>query len=573
MGKNRTRGGGYGNGNRNNDNNNNHGSRNNNGNKNGKKWCSTCKKDNHNTNDCKFKNNGQNKQNSKVTKNNNSNNGNNKGGCKTNFCERCGFLGHENKACTKKEIDNEEDWCVCGSEFHYTNQCPWDKDPDKRELIQSKATGKICQWCKADGDGRHEYSECHKMDKFRIELLAKIKGSYDHLLWCWHCQSDNHKTRACEGPAAKIGLSQWDASITAIIHEWLYTDQSAILRQMMENEDVAMGLAGTKYKSPIAADFRWCFYCNAFGHYPDPNDSCDTSDYDARQPARFKNQEVIAAKHYLPANMRSNLNDDSPVPAFFLNGAQRKNDAIALIGNATGLIRVQCQNGCKTWFNMQREPGKGGSSSYCDKCQGWTQHPSSINRRDSKAELIKQLRKMVEATTGITSDKKKNKQKQEYIDKYKFRPSIALPLDLAVDRWPEVQPRYDDLGVIPEGEEKPLFDREKEGDVFNAAGNAQSYFPPVMIRLTSSDKAIAADKTQPINRAGYMGLELMCNGCGTYGIVRDAEGNVVMCSVDPACTVGCGYGEAEWTGVADRLRCRCGIITGRASQPTWIERV
>jgi hypothetical protein len=414
----------------------------------------------------------------------------------------------------------------------------------------------------------HEYADCEQVRKFRHELLDKIKSAYDGLNWCWHCQADNHKTRVCDRQVAHSAKAAWKAKISSYIDEWVYTDLSTLRTQWADNEDVVMGVPVTALKAPVAANFIWCFLCQKFGHHPEET-TCDMGEYNLRVPARFRTNDALTAKHFVPAHMHS---DDNAVPPFFLNGARQKsnNNVAKWAGNGKGTIKVQCQNGCRMWFNMQREPGKEGARAFCRICEQWTENPASINRRDSKVALFKEFRKILEAATGSSSDKTKKREKNEYIDPYKFRPSIALPLDLAVDRWPDVQPKYDDLGVVPEGQDKPLFDKEREGDVFNAAGNAQSYFPPVLIRLSSSDKAIAADDSNPINRAGRLGLELTCLACGTFGVVKDAEGDLVMCGVDAACTAGCGYGEAQWAGVADPLRCKCITITGRKGLPVWI---
>jgi hypothetical protein len=132
------------------------------------------------------------------------------------------------------------------------------------------------------------------------------------------------------------------------------------------------------------------------------------------------------------------------------------------------------------------------------------------------------------------------------------------------------------LQVVPPWESltgRYLMERDASGELlFNHMGNYHTYYPPHMIRLQPHDFQIIRDDNHPINKAGRMGLELRCGGCGTMGVVRDAEGDLVMCGVDWANTAGCGYGREQWWGSGQPDRCQCLTITGRQPKPQWVNR-
>jgi hypothetical protein len=537
---------------------NNSGHGNGSGNGNGKcgMHCNNCGMNNHTTDKCfKAKKPHKDIQN-KINKPKISNNHNQQ--TKT-ICTRCGRWNHEAKRCTAQALP-EHLRCPCSNPYHKANFCPWGQSEDKQLQFQSKANGKICQWCKDDGDGTHDFTDCLEAPRFRSALKAEIQRRYDGLHWCWHCQAENHKTKACDKPVADLGRTAWDAKISIIVEQWVNTDMSSFTDTYQdESEDVHMTLPGKCLRAPVASDFRWCIFCQQFGHHADEA-TCDTTEYFSRCPARFKNAEV-AKKPFIPNRYTSSSGSTN----LFSNSSDNVTDNTNISTFSANSMRIKCITlGCRTQHTFTSDPRSANNDrNFCTVCQTWTRHPYASVRKDSKVELLKELRKTLESFGGITSFKKK----QQIVDLYKFRPSIALPAHLALERWPDIQPKYSDGGTVPEGSDTTLFDHK---DIFNKSGNVQTYFPPFLIRLTQQDREIRDNDSWPINRAGRMGLVLECVACGTTGIVRDAEGDLVMCGSDAACTVGCGYGLSEWWGTSYRDRCRCLTITGRESRPEWV---
>jgi hypothetical protein len=523
--------------------------------KNGCGWNNT-----HATHECtkpkQYDASGPQNKNNRIDKHHGNNGPNN--GLKT-MCTRCGYTNHKTAACTTSPVGTDA-ICACGSEYHTSNKCPWDQDPAVREAFQDQAEGKLCQWCKGDGDGLHTYNSCGEAVKFRTVLKANIQKMYDELLWCWHCQSEEHKTRACDKPDAALGKGKWETRIAEIMQEWIEQDMTHIGASYGTDGggDTYMPAPSRNLKAPVAIDYPWCIFCQEFGHWASAYACPDMTEFNNRCPKRFQGRDGLV-KSYVSSGSSS-------------KGAASLSDTIRggngwqehLADHGGDVIIAKCMS-CRERLVFRAMPGKLGDAVMCSKCKTWNPHPASALRKDSKVELFQEIRKLMEATTSALSGSTKKKVEK---DLYKYRPSVNLPAELALDRWPEQQPRYTDLGARKESTGSPIFSQHM--DVYNMVGNAQSYFPPILIRLSGQDQREAANDELPINRAGRLGLHLECKGCGTPGVVRDDEGDLVMMATDAANTLGCGWGYAEWSGTHYKLKCKCNTIVGKASNPVWL---
>jgi hypothetical protein len=596
MGKKFRRGGGGGGGNNNNNHNNggnnrgsnggnnrgghggnnrgghggNHGNNNNNGG-NKKKYCKNCGENNsHVTADCRKKQ-GPNNQNNKVNKNNNYNNNNNNKNNKNNgrtICGRCGF-NHEERYCNAKEVD-EDERCPCGNIYHRAVNCPWNQDPLERVEELDKGKGMICIWCKRDGDGMHEFADCKEVVKFRAALKERILSEYRGLQWCWHCSAENHLTAACTKPVADIGKTEWFSKINRIIQDWTEKDLSIVgVHGDSDMPDVYH--PSSYFTAPHPADYKWCVYCQDFGDHFGNRSTCDTSEFDRRTPSRFKGLEP--KRPYVP------VREDNPWKTTSWNTSLQRsyNSPDFYVGSVadlpSGVIQVRCtlKPNCHQILRFRKDADpKGNDRNFCTSCREWMRHPYQTDKAIADGSTTLEILKTVKEMFELNSDGKKD---LKQFKKHRG-PSCALPKELAVDLWPEEQPKYDDLGTVPEWEteDRTLFKRSAtSGEIwFNKPGNFQNYFPPILIKLTKQDIAIRDDHTMPINRAGYLNQVLTCLQCGTVGVVRDAEGDLVMTGVDSSCTVGCGYGVPEWSGTYHKDKCKCLTILGKNSMPQFI---
>ncbi|KAF2250020.1 hypothetical protein BU26DRAFT_294236 [Trematosphaeria pertusa] len=545
---------------------------------NGGKWCKHCKRDNHNTNECKKapQHGGPQNQNNRIdkhkNKNKNGNNQNNNGNNNNHQhqqkrrdpCTRCGFPGHEYKNCHAKEVP-EEERCECQCDFHRSHQCPWNNDYLERESAVQQATGKICQWCKDAGDGTHVYEECKEPKKFRNQLLSTIMRAYDDIKWCWHCSSVNHATRGCSATSADEGKIKWNAKISDLISEWRSYDTSSYeARYRDDDEDIAMTTARNQQKPPVAADFKWCILCEEFGHYADANATdCRRGEYEKRCPPQFKSQVVVARQPFVPAGFNAAA-----------NGRAASNNAAGAFGATTTFYHKCVFDDCRAKLGPWYIPcPPKGQSIICRNCHRANAHPSGPARRDSKVELLDMVLKFISSNGngGSASALTKKSRKQKILDAiknpYLKRPSILLSKRLALYEWPQSQPQYTDMAASKD--KSPIFHPMHE---FNMPGNHQAYFPAVKFHISEAMMEHAKNDEYNINKAGRMGLVLKCLKCDMPAKVLDDEGDLVMCGTDPMCTVGMGTGYAYWAdekGVP-RGSCRCLKILGQSSEPGWV---
>ncbi|KAF2258949.1 hypothetical protein CC78DRAFT_586530 [Lojkania enalia] len=466
-----------------------------------------------------------------------------------NPCFRCGFGGHTAQNCTAKEIPSEN-WCECGCEYHYSNQCPWNKDSLEREQIRDQETGKICQWCKSDGDGTHDFNQCREHVKFKNTLMSTILKSYDDLLWCWHCSKEDHKTKACTAAASQLERDRWKAKIIDIIEEWRSEDLSdPTIRYLEQDEDVLMGMpVPAGMKAPVASEFPWCIFCDAFGHTANSGMTCDRSDYDRRCPTAFQNAVIPSKQPFIPSS-----------------GSRRN-----VILDKNSKIPVQCINPtCKQWHSFNRAVGQMSENIWCTSCGWWNPHPTARKHSiESFAEKLHILKNSLDSDESLLrflgiEPTKKNKAQSWDLEPYKHRPSTLLSQTNVLNYWPDKMPFHTDLGARGENGNsfyRDIFDlgsvdqkyiiQAPEGTfafpLYNSPGNAQSYFPAIKVRLNAEHLEQHINPELPINRAGSYGAVPMCQNCEVAAVVWDSEGDAVMCGTDPNNTLGCGTGLLKW---------------------------
>ncbi|KAF2790869.1 hypothetical protein K505DRAFT_340060 [Melanomma pulvis-pyrius CBS 109.77] len=485
------------------------------------------------------------------------------------LCSQCGQHGHDIKMCNAKNLELEEP-CACGCPYHYPSSCPWDHDPYTYELETGKARGKICQWCKSDGDGMHEFNECKEPARFHNQLLLMIEKSYDSLHWCWHCSGENHKTRACNRPSAALVRSKWESKINHIIDEWMAKGVS----QAWNDRDNDFYMASEhEHSPPLAAKYVWCLLCECFGH--DPNDNttdppCDRREYDIRCPPRFQNIANVPKQSFMPRGQPS-----ASMPPPFLPSSQQSSSMATVPWTGStmggGEISVKCMNPtCQKNLRFPLYIPKLGHIIICPKCQYPNLHPSTP-QKDPGVQIIEALGKFITPIFGgkpLLSRKKNLIGGDDEPDRCKKRPSVALSRKLWRDKLPSEQPVYDDLQRARGKED--VFNQSTEvldesealglGRVtyFNRPGNAQTVFPAWRFNISKRDREIADDKSLPINKAGKLGLVYMCVVCRSEAIIFDADLDFVMCGNEDMSTMGAGVGDGVfWGPEGPSTTCMC----------------
>ncbi|KAF2119402.1 hypothetical protein BDV96DRAFT_642427 [Lophiotrema nucula] len=593
MGKNKRRdggGGGRGGGNRgghggNNggrvDKNNRFNNKNNNGS--GQKYCEVHgQNDTHTTKECKTKQNSQNKNKNeqkggKKSKDNNRNNDGDKSG-KRVCCMRCGYTNHTVQTCSTKILP-EEEWCECGCEYHKTSSsCIWNCNEEERLTAIAAATSKICQWCKGDGDGAHSFEDCPMPGKFRRDLKKRIEDTYDSLLWCWHCSSEEHKTRGCVKQNAQLGKDRWNGKITDIILDWKAEEVwNSNDRYDFENEMMENGIGGPfGTKAPVAHDprFAWCLFCEEFGHVG-PQPVCDRTEYERRKPTGAIDRGL--ERPFAPRGLTW-ANGVKEAPAFSAGPSS----------SSRGTLKAQCITvGCRQVLTFDREVMPFGQSSMCPRCKTSNPHPSTYKRRSS-SRSISQIAEFIGSLAGLVNLPKLPSPTKRFLkgmlnlpaspdqdetpEYYLRRPSSYVTRNIR-SRLPSTQVWYEDTGERPKGTTKPFM--VKGGEYFNEDGNHQTYFPATKIRVTVEDEKIAANDTLPINRAGRLGLIPVCGNCGVQANVYDSENDVVMCGTAPANTLCYGPGQGAWSGYKRNVTnwhklCNCLTIMGQVPDQKWV---
>ncbi|KAF2871584.1 hypothetical protein BDV95DRAFT_43945 [Massariosphaeria phaeospora] len=468
---------------------------------------------------------------------------------KSKHCMVCGLIGHETRSCNTKELD-EDERCTCLSQFHRKNQCPWNGDQLKRKTAQDADTGKICQWCKTKGDGRHTFDDCKEPTKFIANLTENINRAYDDIRWCWHCTSDAHFTRACDGTQARLNRNKWQTKIGDIVQEWKHRDTSNLGGIYRDRDlDISMSDSRAATSPPDPVEYRWCIFCQDFGHKATDCES-DRDEFDQRCPAQFKNSTDVIKPAFKPAGFSA----ASTVPF-----------------GGSNLTTTCATRGCEKKLTFSSIAGGFGSTVICPRCATVNRHPSE--RKNSQVQLIESIFSGLQGMYGdggLAPNRFKRKRKSQLYeatpDQFK-RPSVKLSKKLALDgTWPERQPRYTDMS---DQGKKPRF----ASNIYNEPGNYQSYFPAIKFKIRDEWVQTARDDSLLINKAGRLGLVLQCRRCDAEARVKDAEGDFVMCGNDVMCTVGCGTGEALWVDERGRPaqtgRCRCLPILGQVSEPRW----
>jgi ribosomal protein L44E len=215
-------------------------------------------------------------------------------------------------------------------------------------------------------------------------------------------------------------------------------------------------------------------------------------------------------------------------------------------------------------------PKNENAAQICPSCSTWAKHPYLQFKQNQMSDIEKMAMAASIGTAAVwggSPPKDLFRRKSTKKEIWNYRPSVAIPRHLAVTRWPESQPRYDP-STRRESSGEYLFNQDE--DIFNIPGNMQSYFPPQLIRLTDMDREIRDDDRHPINKTGRMGLVPICITCNTKGLVRDAEGDIVMCKTDAANTVAMGKGQGEWDRLCDKNICFCPFWKKGQSVQTWV---
>ncbi|KAF1950492.1 hypothetical protein CC80DRAFT_554251 [Byssothecium circinans] len=564
----------------------NNGRKNNNGNRGGgtqTTWCKFCKKHGgHDSNSCynnpqnKNNNNRQNRNNTNTQNRNNTNtqNRNNKGPC-----IRCGMASHIRRDCTAKELP-PDDRCDCGCEFHSNSQCPWGNDRLQRLEAETQGTGLICQWCKDSADGNHSYDECKGPIDFRALLFWKISRLHDRYNWCWHCSSQNHKTSSCTQTQAITGKDKWHAAISDVIEKWRRYDPDPHGRFNDDLDgDVPMAAAQASKRPPLESDILWCIVCEQIGHSKDKGaNPCDYTVFNTREPIEFRNQTVdsSAGHAWIP-------NSHQPIlPWYPVNNSNNNAGPITRPPNNFNGNCIYCRKPIGPWI---APVPRSGQTINCSNCGFPNHHPHTTASRDGASaphETILEIVKLLvdskpgknDASNNAKDSAKTKRARLNAIENiYLQRPSMLLPKRLAINSWPEVQPIYDDLQW--EKGRSPIFKTVPNTGIgyFNARTNDQLYFPATKFKIDAKMVAVSLDTDAPINRAGRMGMELMCATCGTRGLIADAEYDVVMCGTEPMNTMGAGPGKCEvWIDARGRPRgsCQCITVIGQVPRRVWV---
>ncbi|KAF2654440.1 hypothetical protein K491DRAFT_693863 [Lophiostoma macrostomum CBS 122681] len=549
------RGGGRGNWNNNNRGGNNNGNR---------PTCQNCGRNGHRTEDCRAPSNSNSFNNN--NRNNQNNNQNGRNNNRNSPCTRCGLSGHNAGHCTAIEKPPQE-ICPCGCVYHFQNQCHWNGSPVTRDqyLASNSSSGKICQWCKP-GPGDHDFSDCADVIRFRQGLESNILKAYDSIQFCWHCRSMAHFTRACDKTSAReVGEAKWRALGVEIVEEWVNRDVSAerMTQQYLDGEvdfdemvDIGAEIAALKVPKP--EDYLWCVCCQEFGH--SRRKACDATELNKRKEGTTTSTRIVSGG--------SSIRPQPQSTTFGIRNASSGTESTGFGADPT--ILFPCQ-GCQSHLTFRNHiPKNKNDAQFCVHCSTWVKHPYLQFKQDEMSDIEKMAMAASIGTAAVWGGSPPRdlfRRKSSKKEAWKYRPSVAIPRYLAVSRWPETQPRYD-TSTRRESSGEYLFNQEE--DVFNVGGNHQSYFPPQLIRLTDMDRDIRDDDRHPINKAGRMGLIPVCITCNTKGLVRDAEGDIVMCKTEAANTVAMGKGTGEWDRLCDTFTCRCPFFRKGQSLQTWV---
>lgn len=536
--------------------------------------CRHCGRNNHASDSCWSR---PNNQNNRVQRyNNNNHNNNNRQGIRLP-CIRCGLFGHDTKDCMAQELPLEEQ-CECSNEYHYTHQCPWERDPLAREIADGQAKGLICRWCKDNGEGDHDYTSCRAVLRFRAELLKMIYSQYDHLPFCWHCSADNHRTRACDKPVAEVDRDKWKSLVTGIIADWTKKDVPCFAGQYMDSEDAI--IAGQDSRAPISTNYQWCFLCNNFGHTLSA--SCDVEEYRRRCPPSYRNKEVCTKRPTYPPPPYTYTPLNQSAYPHCRTCPPRPGDSHSLtspLQNQGTIMRICTNTHCTAVIKFLENPGPHGEAVQCSKCRTFNVSPmTKQNNLQIDSHLGSSLKALAQLKdTGIldllTGNKGKNDadiariEQDPYLD-LGHRPSALLKKGHLLIGWPSQQPRYTDQNIIVPTTGKPLYAANGE-DIFNEPGNAQTYFPPIIFKASKGDLEIQDQAKHPINMGGHLGMTLQCRVCKCDSVVIDDEADIVMAGTTKANTLGLGIGTPLFLQTAHPTKCRCLIINGGNPELEW----
>ena len=373
----------------------------------------------------------------------------------------------------------------------------------------------ICQWCKDTGDGMHDYDDCKKPREFRVQLFKNINRAYDEIKWCWHCSSTNHTTRACTATPSEQDRARWNGAISDIIGQWQRYDYSYYESRFREgDDDAAMVTAMASHRPPEPVDYKWCIVCEEFGHLAQ-NDSttCKRAEYERRCPPQFRNQAIAARQPFMPTTFNNGVTNRTNDVNYFRPAPESKDVTVQALEVIASI---------------------------------WSHASDFIGRRFSES-----IFKAIE-------------------NPYLKRPSTALSKKVAVHRWPDKQPAYEDkTSLLGKAE---VF--KNNGSYFNELGNHQTYFPAARFHITEEMIEVSMNDGLAINKAGRMGLRMYCLTCRTAVMTLDDEGDVVMCGNDGTCTLGCGAGYLHFVndyGVRI-LKCRCLTVCGDVPDLRWLRR-
>ncbi|KAF2273097.1 uncharacterized protein EI97DRAFT_445197 [Westerdykella ornata] len=505
------------------------------------RYCDQCGTNpTHDTAHCFFLN----KQNDKSNQNKNRNQNNSSLG--SPLCSQCERRGHHTNQCKAIKVP-EEDRCTCGNTYHTEDYCQFKTDPEERarQLGQPVA--------------------------FRNEMWKIIFEPYRRHKWCYHCTADDHITKACETTQAYQKSKDWEGKIDLIVEvEVERIDPITPAGDALGDVSMADGtLARTG--PPSAQEFEWCIFCENFDMVAlrrHGKDKCNTQEFMARMPARFRAVgEKAQPPGYQPQALQPQacqLQAYQPQGGHHMVTRSKARNQIRIPSppvDPWGEVLVLCETyncGAHLVFNL----GNTTEDGYCERCRrmmrnpfrGMTEKLSQEMSAMGVEELERALQEQFPQLAGKLVAEKKP-QPSAY-----GRPSVWLPKQsLAVDEWPESQPIYRDVKIQDPQSREWVSIFKDGGTFFNHPGNFQPYFPPTLVRLTSWHLKHAEDGNNPINKVAKRGLEFVCVGCKTPSVVRDAEDDVVMCDTDPACTLGCGTGTVEFCNPWNRQTCVCPV--------------